>query len=78
MSPEKYVEYAKQLKLDVERFQRDVASAQVKARIDADSDEADRLGVTGTPSFFVNGRFLSGAQPFDAFKELIDQELGRG
>jgi len=78
MSPEKYVEYAKQLNLDVARFQRDIASAQVKARIDADSAEAERLGVTGTPAFFVNGRFLSGAQPFPAFKELIDQELGRG
>ena len=77
MSPEKYVEYARQLGLDVERFKRDVASAQVKARIDADSDEAGKLGVTGTPTFFVNGRYLSGAQPFEAFKELIDQELGR-
>jgi protein-disulfide isomerase len=78
MSPEKYVEYAKQLNLDVTRFERDVASAQVKSRIDADSQEAERLGVSGTPAFFVNGRFLSGAQPFPAFKELIDQELGRG
>jgi len=78
MSPEKYVEYAKQLGLDVDRFQRDVASADVKSRIDADSQEAARLGVTGTPAFFVNGRFLSGAQPFPAFKQLIDQELGKG
>jgi protein-disulfide isomerase len=77
MSPEKYVEYAKQLNLDVDRFQKDVASAQIKARIDADEQEAQKLGVTGTPSFFVNGRFLSGAQPFDAFKQLIDQELGK-
>jgi protein-disulfide isomerase len=78
MSPEKYVEYAKQLKLDVAKFEKDLASGQVKARIDADMQEAGRLGVTGTPAFFVNGRFLSGAQPFPAFKELIDQELGRG
>ena len=78
MSPEKYVEYAKQLHLDLARFERDVASGQVKGRIDADSQEAERLGVSGTPAFFVNGRFLSGAQPFPAFKELIDQELGRG
>ena len=78
MSPEKYVEYAKQLHLDVARFERDVASGQVKGRIDADSQEAERLGVSGTPAFFVNGRVLSGAQPFPAFKELIDQELGRG
>lgn len=75
MTPEKYAEYAKQLGLDADRFRRDVASADVRSRIDADSQEAARLGVTGTPSFFVNGRFLSGAQPFPAFKRLIDQEL---
>jgi protein-disulfide isomerase len=78
MSPEKYVEYAQQLGMDVAQFKTDVASSAVKARIDADTQEANRLGVTGTPSFFVNGRYLSGAQPFPAFKTLIDQELGSG
>jgi hypothetical protein len=33
------------------------------------------LAVTGTPAFFVNGFFLSGAKPFEAFKEVIDREL---
>ena len=78
MSPEKYEEYAAQLGLDMEKFKSDVASAKVKARIDADTAEASRLGVTGTPAFFVNGRVLSGAQPFSAFKSLIDEELGQG
>ena len=78
MSPEKYKDYAKQLGLDLARFERDVASAEVKARIQADAEEAQRLGVSGTPAFFVNGRFLNGAQPYEAFKQLIDQELGRG
>jgi protein-disulfide isomerase len=31
--------------------------------------------VNGTPAFFINGRMLSGAQPFEAFKDIIDQEL---
>jgi protein-disulfide isomerase len=75
MSPEKYVEYATELGLDVERFERDVASAEVKKRIDADTTEAARLGATGTPSFYVNGLFVSGAKPFEAFKEIIDEEL---
>ena len=75
-SPETYVGYAEKLGLDVDRFRRDVASAAVKQRIDADTSEAARLGVTGTPGFFVNGRFLSGAQPFESFKRLVDQELG--
>jgi len=72
-----YVAYAEELDLDIDRFKRDVASADVKKRIDADSAEAARLGVTGTPGFFVNGKFLSGAQPFESFKRLIDEELAR-
>jgi protein-disulfide isomerase len=33
--------------------------------------------VSGTPAFFINGRALTGAQPFEAFKQLIDEELAR-
>jgi protein-disulfide isomerase len=78
MSPEKYEEYAEQLGLDLEQFKADVASAEVQAKIDSDKAEAAKLGVTGTPAFFINGRFLSGAQPFAAFKAMIDEELGKG
>jgi protein-disulfide isomerase len=77
MSPEKYVEYAREIGLDVGRFERDRASPEVKERIEADKRVADGLGVSGTPAFFVNGRYLSGAQPFDSFKELIDAELAQ-
>jgi protein-disulfide isomerase len=75
MSPEKYVEYATELGLDLEQFQKDVASAEVKSRIDADTKQAAKLGSTGTPGFFVNGLNLKGAKPFEAFKEVIDKEL---
>ncbi|MDJ0866743.1 MAG: DsbA family protein [Myxococcota bacterium] len=75
MSEEKYVEYATQLGLDVEQFKKDVVSAEIKARLDADQKEAERLGVSGTPAFFINGKYLSGAQPFDNFKRVIDEEL---
>ena len=75
MSPQKYEQYAQQLGLDMDRFRKDVASAAVKKKVDADAAEAARLGVTGTPGFFVNGRFLSGAKPFDSFKVVIDEEL---
>jgi protein-disulfide isomerase len=77
MSPEKYQQYARELGLDVAKFERDTADASVKRRIDADAAEAQRLGVTGTPAFFVNGRFVSGAVPFDVFKNLLDEELGK-
>ena len=78
MSEAKYLTYADELGLDVEKFKKDIASSGVKQKIDADAQEAAKLGVTGTPAFFVNGRFLSGAQPFSAFKTLIDEELGKG
>jgi len=75
LSPEAYEKYAAELGLDVEKFKKDAASAEVDKRIDADYAQASELGVTGTPAFFVNGRFLSGAQPFASFKRLIDEEL---
>ncbi len=75
MSPDKYLEYAVELDLDIEQFKKDIASAEVKSRIDADTKDAQKVGATGTPAFFVNGRFLSGAKPFEAFKEIIDKEL---
>ncbi|WP_428261517.1 DsbA family protein [Haliangium sp.] len=40
-----------------------------------DQAQLAKVGVSGTPAFFINGRFLSGAQPFPAFKQVIDEEL---
>ena len=77
MSPAKYVEYAQELGLDVSRFRRDVSSPDTKRRVDADAREAAALGVTGTPGFFINGRFLRGAKPYAEFKRMIDAELAR-
>jgi protein-disulfide isomerase len=76
MSAERYVQYATEIGLDVERFKKDAESADVKKRIDADAGEAARLNVRGTPAFFINGRYLSGAQPFETFQQRIDEELG--
>jgi protein-disulfide isomerase len=75
MTPERYLEYATQLGLDLEKFEKDLESAEVKKRIDEDTSEAARLNVRGTPAFFINGKHLSGAQPFETFKQRIDEEL---
>ncbi len=75
MSPEKYLEYAAELELDLEQFKQDLASSEVKSRIDADTKDAAKVGATGTPAFYINGLHLSGAKPFEAFKEVIDKEL---
>ncbi|HIF98073.1 MAG TPA: hypothetical protein EYQ54_13790 [Myxococcales bacterium] len=77
LSEAKFVEYAGKIGLDVDRFKKDLASASVKARVDADAAEARKLGVTGTPGFFVNGYFLSGAKPFSEFKRVIDAQLAK-
>ena len=61
-----------------DQFKTDVGSASVKARVSADQSEAAKLGVSGTPSFFINGRYLSGAQPFEEFKKRIDEALAKG
>jgi protein-disulfide isomerase len=77
MSPEKYREYAREIGLDLKRFDRDVADASTKQRVGEDTAEAMRLGITGTPAFFVNGRYLEGAVPFESIKKILDEDLGK-
>lgn len=77
MDKDAYVRYAKELGLDVKRFEDAMNTAKGKPVIDADLAEGKSLGVTGTPAFFVNGRFLSGAKPFPEFAAAINAELTR-
>jgi protein-disulfide isomerase len=67
--------YAGQVGLDVARWKRDMQDPKLAATIDRDQALAQKLGASGTPAFFINGRFLSGAQPIDNFKAIIDEEL---
>ncbi|MFO1434670.1 MAG: thioredoxin domain-containing protein [Candidatus Competibacteraceae bacterium] len=77
LDDEHYRAWAQQLGLDVAQWEKDRQSPEVLARVAADAKDAEKLGVSGTPAFFVNGRFLSGAQPFASFKNVIDQEIGK-
>ena len=77
LSEAAYLRYAGQIGMDVDQFKKDMVSASVKARVDADAAEAAKLGVTGTPGFFVNGYFLSGAKPFSEFKRVIDEQIAK-
>jgi protein-disulfide isomerase len=77
LTPDDLTRYAKELGLDVGKFKVDMTSAKGKPTIDADAAEAKSLGATGTPAFFVNGRYLSGARPYEDFATLIDAELTR-
>ena len=75
LSQATFERYASQLDLDMDRFKRDVESDEVKKRIEEDIRQGNKLGVTGTPAFFINGRFISGAQPFANFKRVIDEMI---
>jgi protein-disulfide isomerase len=68
-------QHAAALGLDAGKFNACVDSHKYKAQVDADLEAGEEAGVSGTPAFFVNGRMLSGAQPFESFKRLIDEEL---
>lgn len=75
LKPETFVVYATEIGIDVEQFKKDVNDPSVKAKIESDSDEAEKLGVAGTPAFFINGKYLSGAQPYETFQKLVDEQL---
>lgn len=77
LEPENLKQYARELNLDMARFEKDLVDPTVKKRVEDDSAEARTLGVTGTPGFFINGRFLRGAAPFETFTKTIDEELTR-
>jgi protein-disulfide isomerase len=75
LKEEDLIRYAQELGLNLEQFKSDLTSRKYKEQVERDSKEAAALGVTGTPSFFVNGRYLSGAKPLEAFVQVIDEEL---
>ncbi len=77
LSEKNFISWAKELGLDVKQFKRDLDDPTIARRVDNQQAEGNRLGARGTPAFFVNGRFLSGAQPIASFKKLIDQERGK-
>lgn len=68
---------ARELGLDMVRFRADLDTSVYRPEIVADAADARKLGVTGTPTFFVNGRPVHGNQPLRVFAEVVDEELAR-
>jgi protein-disulfide isomerase len=66
---------AADLGLNTAQFNTCVDTHKLKAQVDADVKAGEEAGVNGTPAFFINGRSISGAQPFEVFKKTIDEEL---
>lgn len=75
LSPEAYQEYASQLGLDEEQFQECLDSGRYQEEVQSDFEFAANLGVRSTPTFFINGIAVVGAQPFEIFQQVIDKEL---
>jgi len=66
---------AQQLNLDVPRFTKDLDSHRFKPQVEQDRQEGNRLGVDGTPFFFINGHAISGGVDLQDFKHLIDAAI---
>ena len=66
-------EIATELKLDMAKFKADMKGCT--ALVQTDMRDLQKFGVGATPSFFINGRFISGAVPIDNFVTVIDEEL---
>lgn len=77
LSREKIMAAAQEIGLDMKKFTNDIDNDTHKPQISAMTNEVMKVGATGTPASFINGRYLNGAQPIEAFKKLIDEELGK-
>ncbi len=77
LSDEDFARYAGEVGIDAEKFAQCMSEERHKDQVERDLQEGRRVGVSGTPSFFVNGRMLGGAQPVEEFVRLIEDELGR-
>ncbi|MBI4611664.1 MAG: thioredoxin domain-containing protein [Candidatus Rokubacteria bacterium] len=71
------IRYAAELGIPREGFVQCLESGRFRALIEADVEEGRRIGIRGTPTFFINGRPLAGAAPYEAFQELIEEALRR-
>jgi protein-disulfide isomerase len=69
--------YAEELGLNMPKFKAALDSGKFKQQIDSDKAEAQKAGASGTPTFFINGNRLVGAQPIDQFKTAIDGALAK-
>lgn len=72
-----YLQKAKDLGLDVEKFTKDMNAPETEAQVKADMEIGSKNGIQGTPGFFVNGVAVKGAYPIDHFKMIVDRHLGK-
>jgi protein-disulfide isomerase len=75
LTDENFEKWAGEIGLDVAQFKKDLNDEGLKKKVLDQQKLGMSLGARGTPAFFINGRYLSGAQPPDAFKAVIDEEV---
>jgi len=76
ITAESIQETAKKLNLDIEKFQKDMLSPEIKQKLDRDLRDAKEAGVTGTPTIFINGVKVK-TRTVEAMQKLIDEKLGK-
>jgi protein-disulfide isomerase len=74
---ENLLQYARDLKLDMARFEKDLDSDRIKKLVADDKAMGDAKKVQGTPTFFINGKEYSGTKTFDELKRLVTADVGR-
>lgn len=72
-SDERLKELAREAGLDVEKFERDLRSGRYEQAVADDFREGQQRGISGTPTFFINGEILVGAQPLEVFERAIER-----
>ncbi|HEX6272714.1 MAG TPA: thioredoxin domain-containing protein [Polyangiaceae bacterium] len=75
LTPENFEKWAVAAGVDLAKFKEAYASKKFASKVDEDMKVAKSVGANGTPAFRINGVTVSGAQPFDKFKEVIDAQL---
>ena len=73
-----FVSYATQLRLDTAKFNQCITEGRYNDKIEADLQEAESFGISGTPAIFVNDKFKNGAIQSSELKKIIDEELNGG
>lgn len=75
LSDAQYEVWAKEIGLDVEKWKKDKADPAIAAQVDREQAAANATGARGTPAFFINGKLLSGAQPYEQFESAVKEAL---
>jgi protein-disulfide isomerase len=77
LQPDNLKQYAADMKLDAAKFNACLDTSKYAERVRDGVAAGTRLGVNSTPTTYINGRFLEGAQPYEVFTSVIDEELSR-